>query len=55
MYQIVITNRFRKDVKLLQKRGYDMELLKKLIVQYIGIMRLTKDQIHLINQPDAYT
>lgn len=34
MYHIVITNKFKKDVKLLQKRGYDMELLKKLIVQF---------------------
>ena len=31
MYQLVFTNRFRKDVKLLQKRGYDMDLLKNSI------------------------
>lgn len=28
MFQLVYTNRFKKDVKLLQKRGFDMELLK---------------------------
>ncbi|MEA3496321.1 MAG: type II toxin-antitoxin system YafQ family toxin [Bacteroidota bacterium] len=31
MYQLVFTNKFRKDVKLLQKRGYDMNLLKNSI------------------------
>jgi len=34
MYQIVITNRFKKDVKLLKKRGYDMELIKNVILQF---------------------
>lgn len=34
MVQIVITNKFKKDVKLLQKRGFDMELLKRVIVQF---------------------
>ena len=33
MYKIIITNKFRKDVKLLQKRGYELELLKKAIIQ----------------------
>lgn len=31
MYQLFYTNRFRKDVKLLQKRGLDMSLLKSAI------------------------
>ena len=31
MFKLVFTNRFRKDVKLLQKRDYDMGLLKKCI------------------------
>jgi len=31
MYQLVFTNKFRKDVKLLQKRGYDMDLIKNSI------------------------
>lgn len=34
MYQIVITNKFKKDVKLLQKRGFDLELLKRVIEQF---------------------
>jgi len=32
MFQLVYTNRFKKDVKLLQKRGFDMELLKRPIL-----------------------
>ena len=28
MYQLVFTNRFKKDVKLLQKRDYNMGVLK---------------------------
>jgi mRNA interferase YafQ len=28
MFQLVYTNRFKKDVKLLQKRGFNMDLLK---------------------------
>ena len=31
MFQLVFTNRFKKDVKLLQKRGVNMELLKNAI------------------------
>ena len=34
MFQIVITNKFKKDVNLIRKRGYDMDLLKKVIVQF---------------------
>ena len=33
MFKLVYTNRFKKDVKLLQKRGYDLNLLKKTILQ----------------------
>jgi mRNA interferase YafQ len=31
MFQLFYTSRFRKDVKLLQKRGYDMNILKHVI------------------------
>jgi len=31
MYKLVYTNKFKKDVKLLQKRGFDLELLKEAI------------------------
>ena len=31
MFQIVFTNRFKKDVKLLQKRWYDMDLFKNAV------------------------
>lgn len=31
MFKLVFTNRFKKDVKLLQRRGYEMELLKEAI------------------------
>ena len=33
MFQLVFTNRFRKDVRILQKRGYNMGLLKNVIIQ----------------------
>ncbi len=33
MFQLVFTVRFRKDVKLLQKRGFDMDLLKNAIIR----------------------
>ncbi len=32
MFKLVYTNRFNKDVQLLQKRGFVMEYLKKAIV-----------------------
>jgi len=32
MYQLVFTNRFKKDTKLLQKRGFNMEILKQIIL-----------------------
>lgn len=32
MYSIVYSGKFKKDVKLLQKRGYDLEILKKVIL-----------------------
>ena len=31
MFQLVFTNRFRKDVNLLKKRGFDMDLLRNAI------------------------
>ena len=31
MFQLVFTNKFKKDVKLLQQRGYNLELLKNAI------------------------
>jgi len=31
MFKLVYTNRFKRDVKLLQKRGFDLELLKAAI------------------------
>lgn len=30
-YQIELSSRFKKDYKLIQKRGYDMSLLKEVI------------------------
>ncbi len=32
MIQLVFTNRFKKDIKLLQNRGYDMKIFKKAIL-----------------------
>jgi mRNA interferase YafQ len=46
MYLIVITNKFKKDVKLLNKRGYEIDLLKKAIVQLEENGKLPK-----INKP----
>ena len=33
MFQLVFTNRFKKDVKILSKRGYDMGILKNNILE----------------------
>jgi len=33
MVQLIYTNRFKKDVKLLQKRGFAMEILKKAVIE----------------------
>ena len=33
MYQLVFTNKFKKDVKFLKKRGYEMDLLKNAIIK----------------------
>ena len=33
MFRVVITNKFKKDVSLIRKRGYDTELLKRVILQ----------------------
>ena len=32
MFQLVYTNRFKKDVKLLQRRGFNLELLKQSVL-----------------------
>jgi mRNA interferase YafQ len=32
MFKLIFTTRFKKDVKLLQRRGYDMESLKEAIL-----------------------
>ena len=32
MVQLVFTNKFKKDIKLLQKRGYKMTLIKEVIL-----------------------
>lgn len=32
MIQLVFTNKFKKDIKLLQKRGYNMTLIKEAIL-----------------------
>ena len=31
MYEIRVTSRFKKDIKIIQKRGYDLSLLKDVI------------------------
>ena len=33
MFELVYTNRFKKDIKLLRKRGIDLEILKKAITR----------------------
>lgn len=33
MFQLVYTNQFKKDIKLLQKRGFDMMIIKKVICE----------------------
>ncbi len=42
MFCLVYTNRFRKDVKLLKKRGSDMEVLKIAILELEENGQLTK-------------
>lgn len=32
MVQLVYTNKFKKDIKLLQRRGYNLELIKEAII-----------------------
>ena len=32
MHQLIFTNRFKKDTKLLQKRGFSVEILKRAII-----------------------
>lgn len=43
MYQLFYTNKFKKDVKLLKKRGYDMGLLKNAIITLEATGNLPKD------------
>jgi len=43
VFNIVYTNRFKKDVKLLQKRGYDMDLLKN-VIKRLEEMGLPRDE-----------
>lgn len=46
MFQLVYTKRFQKDIKLLQKRGYKLDVLKK------AIETLEKDGIlPVLNKP----
>ena len=33
MFQLVITNKFQKDVALLKKRGFNIDLLKNAIIK----------------------
>ena len=33
MLEIVLSNRFKKDLKLISKRGYDLNLLDKIVTQ----------------------
>lgn len=33
MYEIVVTNQFKKDIKRPQKRGYDMSVIKEAIIK----------------------
>ena len=33
MFELVYTNRFKKDIKLLKRRGIDLQILKKAITQ----------------------
>ncbi len=32
MFNLIYSNQFKKDVVLLKKRGYDLELIKKVII-----------------------
>ena len=32
MHQLVLTNQFKKDIKRLQKRAYDMAIIKQAII-----------------------
>jgi len=43
MFQLIFTNKFKKDVKLLQKRGYDIELIKQAILKLEETGNLTLD------------
>ena len=54
MFQLVFTKRFRKDVKLLQKRGFNMDLLKNAIILLEGSGALpVKNKPHKLSGPYA--
>ena len=48
MLQLVFTNKFKKDVKLLQQRGFNMDLLKNVfnILEIQGNCPLKTDHIN---------
>jgi mRNA interferase YafQ len=43
MYSLNFTSRFKKDVKLMKRRGYDMNLLKECIITLEGVGELSKE------------
>jgi len=45
MYKLIFTNRFKKDVRLLQRRGYDMRLLKEAIELFENNGQLTSQNL----------
>ena len=51
-YEIVPSNQFKKDLKLAQKRGYDLEKIKKVIATlanggiYVGTIPVKGDFIN---------
>lgn len=47
MYQLVFTNRFKKDTKILLKRGFPMELLKQAIIALEKRVALISVTIHI--------
>lgn len=41
MFKLIFTNKFKKDIKLLQRRGYEFELLKEAILSLESSGQLT--------------
>ena len=56
MIQIVYTNKFKKDIHLLQKRGYHMELIKDaiLILEEKGTLPSTFSPHKLVGNYSGY-